>query len=88
MPKYGRGLNREVVAAANTGTIPDQFRVTDVRRMISKKNWRPEPTENYINCCLGNGSSDTYSLNYTKYFRSVGDGMYVVRDEYQGAQWV
>lgn len=88
MPKYGRGLNREVVAAVNTGTMPDQFSVSDVRSMVSRKKWCPEPTENYINCCLGNGSSDTYSLTYKKYFRSVGDGMYIVRDEYKGVQWV
>lgn len=87
MPKYGRGLNREIVAEVNKGIILEPFSISDVRALAIRKNWNEEITENYINCCLGNGSSDTHSLTYKKYFRSVGDGGYIVRAEFKGSNW-
>ena len=83
MAKYGRGLNREIASEVNIGKIVETFSITDVRSMIQRKGWTPEPTENYINCCLANGSSDTHSLTYKKYFRSIGNGFYPLRDEFK-----
>jgi len=87
MPKYGRGLNREVVAAVNKGTISEPFSVKQVRWLIKERGWRPEPPEEYVVVTLANGASDNHSLTYKKYFVSIGDGMYKVRTEYKGSDW-
>ncbi len=88
MPKYGRGLNREIVAEVNGGIIQEPFRVTDVRRMINRKMWKPEPTNKYINSCLANASSETHSLTYKNYFQSSGGGAYIVRKKFKGMNWL
>jgi len=87
MAKYGRGLNREIVAAVNAGLIIDPFSTKDIRKLIKFKNWTPEPTENYINVTLANGASDKHSTTYKKYFLSVGDGQYRIRNKYKGNDW-
>jgi hypothetical protein len=87
MPKYGRGLNREVVAAVNRGSITEPFSVREVRRMIKKKGWKPKPSEKYVVVALANGASDNHSHTYKKYFLSVGEGLYKLRSEYKGSKW-
>jgi hypothetical protein len=88
MPKYGRGLNREVVAAVNEGFIAEPFAVKNVRWLIKEKGWRPEPPEQYVVVSLANGASDDHSPTYKKYFLSAGDGLYKLRNEYKGHDWV
>jgi hypothetical protein len=88
MPKYGRGLNREVCAAVNGGFISEPFAVKDVRWLIKKKGWSPEPSGQYVVVALANGASDDHSPTYKKYFVSFGDGLYILRNEYKGPEWV
>jgi hypothetical protein len=38
MAKYGRGLNREIVAAVNNGVILEPFSTIEVRKLIKFKN--------------------------------------------------
>ena len=64
MPKYGRGLNREVVAAVNGGFIAEPFTVKEVRWLIKEKGWKPEPPEEYVVVALANGASDNHSYWY------------------------
>jgi len=86
--KYGRGLNREMVAMVNSGQIKEPFSISDVYRLIDLKEWNPSPTENYINCCLANGSSETHSTTYKKYFFATRDGKYTVREDYRNSAWL
>ena len=88
MPKYGRGLNREVVAAVNRGAISEPLTVKKVRLLIKEKNWRPEPPEEYVIVTLANGASDNHSPTYKKYFISIGDGQYKLRSEYKCSDWI
>jgi hypothetical protein len=87
MPKYGRGLNRELVAAVNTGLVSEPFSVKDVRKLIKTKGWLPDPPEEYVTVALANGASDRHSATYKKYFFSIGDGLYRLRPEYKGSKW-
>ncbi len=87
MPKYGRGLNREVVAAVNKGSITEPFTVREVRRLIKEKGWKPEPPEVYIVVALANGASENHSPTYKKYFLSAGEGLYRLRTKYKGTAW-
>ena len=84
MPKYGRGLNREIVAAVNKGSIIEPFSVREVRWLIREKGWKPEPPEVYVVVALANGASDNHSPTYKKYFLSVGEGLYKLRTKYKG----
>jgi hypothetical protein len=84
MAKYGRGLNPEIVSAVNARVITEPFSTKDVRKLIKLKNWKPEPSENYINVTLANGASEKHSISYRKYFLSVGDGHYKLREKYKG----
>jgi hypothetical protein len=88
MAKYGRGLNREIVAAVNAGLITEPFSTKDIRKLIKQKNWTPEPTENHINVTLANATSAEHSLTYKKYFLPVGDGQYKVKPQYKGKDWL
>jgi len=87
MPKYGRGLNREIVGAVNSGLIPESFSTKDIRKLIKTRNWYPCPPENYINVTLANAASDSHSATYKKYFISVGDSQYKLRSQYKGNEW-
>jgi len=87
MPKYGRGLNREVVGAVNKGSILEPFTTREVRGLIKEKGWRPEPPEAYIVVSLGNGASENHSFTYKKYFVSVGEGLYRLCAKYKGMEW-
>jgi hypothetical protein len=88
MAKYGRGLNREMVAAVNSGLISEPFSTKDVRALIHKEGWQPEPTDNYINVALANGSSVRHSPTYKKYFASIGDGQYKLKEQFKGDKWL
>jgi hypothetical protein len=87
MPKYGRGLNREVVAAVNLGHISEPFSVKQVRWLIKEKGWGAQIPETYIVVSLANGTSDDHSSTYKKYFLSAGDGLYRLRPQYKGQKW-
>lgn len=87
MSKYGRGLNREMVAAVNTGLVLEPFSANDVRKLIEAKRWQPCSTESYITTALTNGASNHHSITYKKYFLSMGDGLYKLRIEYKGSEW-
>ena len=84
MAKFGNGLNREVVAEVNAGIIKEPFSVSDVKKMIQRKAWNPPPTEKYVNSCLADAASEKHSQTYGKYFESVGEGKYRVREAYKG----
>lgn len=88
MPKYGRGLNRELVGAVNAGEIREPFCISDVKKLIALKKWEPPPTQAYINVTLSNASSPDHSLTYKKYFISLGNGQYKLRDAYRGSDWL
>ena len=87
MAKYGRGLNRELVAAVNNGIVTEPFTVADVRKVIRQNGWKPEPPENYVLVALPNGASEDHSHTFKKYFRSLGDGRYILRPEFKGPKW-
>lgn len=87
MPKYGRGLNRELVAAVNTGLVSEPFSVKDVRKLIKAKGWWPGPSKEHVTVTLANGASDQHSATFKKYFLSIGDGLYRLRPEYKGSKW-
>jgi len=87
MAKYGRGLNRELVAAVNSGIVSEPFTVSDVRKVIRENGWKPEPPEEYVVVALSNGASEKHSQTYKKYFRSLGDGQYILRPEFKGKCW-
>ena len=86
--RYGRGLNREVVAAVNCGFVSEPFSTKDVRKLIEHKGWKPKPPETYVKVTLSGGASDKHSIIYKKYFVSVGDGLYKLRPKYRGSEWV
>ncbi len=85
MAKFGRGVNREVVAAVNTGELREPLTVHSVRYLVAKRGWTPSPE--LVLAALENASSDDHNLSYTKYFRAVGRGRYELRDEYRGPDW-
>ncbi len=87
MSTFGRGLNREVVAAVNRGSISETFGVRDVRLLIGEKGWT-EPSEKYVIARLANGSNDNSGPTHKKYFHSLGGGLYKLRSEYKGAEWL
>lgn len=88
MSKYGRGLNREIVAAVNSGLISEPFSTKYVRNLIAIKKWDPGPSEKHINVTLANAASDEHSPTYKKYFESVATGLYKVKSEYKSQEWL
>ncbi|MBN2429402.1 MAG: hypothetical protein JXK94_13795 [Deltaproteobacteria bacterium] len=88
MAKYGRGLNRELVAAVNSGLISEPFAIRDVKHLVREKGWHPEVSDKYINVALVNGSSERPSPTYKKYFTSVGQGLYVLKNQFKGDEWL
>jgi hypothetical protein len=79
MPKYGRGLNKELVEAVKMGSVSEPFSVKDLRSLIEEKGW--QVPEEYVTVALANGASDQHSRTYKKYFFSIGDGSYRLRPE-------
>jgi hypothetical protein len=86
MPKFGRGLNREVVAAVNRGLISEPFSVATVRQFAMSNNW--DVSENYLIVCLANAAAETHSHTFKKYFNALGNGQYRIRQEFKGANWL
>ena len=85
MPKYGDGLNREIVRAVNRENMDEPFSVIDVRRFAKQRGW--EVKESFITTCLANGSNEQYSHTYRKYFRQLGNGRYELAHNYRGSDW-
>ena len=49
MPKYGRGLNREVVSAVNRGIIKAPITIDDVKCFVKSNNWSvPDSYKMYV----------------------------------------
>jgi hypothetical protein len=78
MPKYGRGLNREIAIAVRERRITEPFSAADVRRYVQSRGWVVPDT--YITVCLANGASEMHSNTYKKYFKPIGEGMYKLSD--------
>ena len=81
MPKYGRGLNREIVAAVNRGAILEPFGVREIIDYAAGRGWHPP--ESYTRSTLANASSGAHSQTYKKYFEALGEGRYALRPEYR-----
>ncbi len=88
MPKYGRGLNREIVSAVNASLVSEPLSVSDVRLIVKQKGWNPGPTEEYITVALANGANLKHSHTYKKYFIALGEGKYKIRPEFKGKKWL
>ena len=78
MAKYGDGFGIEFARAVKIGLIHQPFTTQDVKWFAQYKGWNPP--EQYMNVLLANGSSENHSLSYKKYFRSMGNGQYVLSD--------
>ena len=85
MPKYGRGLNREILGAVNLGLLSEPFGVSDIKHFANKRGWNVPET--YLNVSLANGTSGKHSLTYRKYFVSVGNGRYKLGPSFKGGAW-
>ena len=85
MPKYDRGLNREIVAAVNIGTIGEPFGIAEIKKFAFSKGWIIPDT--YINVTLANGANPNHSITYRKYYTSLGNGLYRVKPEFRGTEW-
>lgn len=80
MPKYGKGLNREIFEAVKAGQVAQPFSVNHVRQLAKQKGW--DIPENYIAVCLANGASETHSITFKKYFIALGNGQYKVKPHF------
>ena len=77
MPKYGKGLGREIYEAVKRGEITQPFNVADCRRFTVKKGW--EIPEKYLRVALANSEVNRdHSETYKNYFVRVSEGMYVI----------
>ena len=85
MPKYGRGLNRELVAAVNCGLVSEPFDISSLERFVKQKGWSVPKT--YLNVALSNATSVTHSLTYGKYFRCISEGKYELLPFCRGSGW-
>jgi hypothetical protein len=85
MPKYGRGLNREIVGAVNQGILTEPLTAAKVRQYAESRGWNSPDA--YIDVALSNGASSEHSQTYRKYFDALGGGKYTVKRQYKGAKW-
>lgn len=85
MSKYGRGLNREIVAAVNAGELQEPVCTRDVRELCESRGWGVTPA--YLAVTLANAASDDHSPTYKKYFVRVSEGRYVVASTFKGGNW-
>ena len=83
MPKYGRGLNREIVEAVNRGEMSEPFGIRDVKEFARRRGWNVP--DSYSNVALANAASPEHSQMYKKYFYQVGEGRYRLREEFRGS---
>ena len=80
MPKYGNGLNREIMEAVRQGELPNKLNYDRILGFARGKGW--DVTDSYLRVALTNGSAENHSRNYKKYFEKTGEGEYRVRKEY------
>lgn len=85
VPKYGRGLNREIVGGVNQGYLPESFSVADIKKFVAQKSW--QVPETYVVVCLANSAATKHSHTYIKYFVSLGNGQYKLSENFTGGQW-
>lgn len=83
--KYGRGLARELVSAVNCGIIGEPFTVDDERRLIQMNGW--DVPETMIYPVLYGGASNSHSSMHKKYFFELGNGQFMLRDEFRSPKW-
>ena len=77
MPKYGRGLGREIYEAVKKGEIIQPFNVSDCRNFTLSKEW--DVPESYLRVALANSEVDRdHSDTYKNYFVRVSEGMYEI----------
>jgi len=75
MPKYGKGLGREIFEAAERGILIQPFNVEDCRRFALSKGWKIP--ESYLRVVLSNSEIDRkHSDTYKNYFIRVSEGRY------------
>lgn len=76
MAKYGRGLNKEIYLAVKSGEVVEPFGIAEIKEFVNRRGW--SVPKNYINVCLANAASKNHSPTYKKYFKSVGEGQYII----------
>ena len=77
MPKYGKGLGKEIYLAAKKGIILQPFTVSDCRKFVLSKGW--DVPESYLKVVLANSERErNHSDNYTDYFSRVSKGKYII----------
>ena len=81
MGKCGKGLGKEFALAVIHKEVPEIFNTEELRRFIEKRGWNP--SENYVNVLLANSASSTHSKTYPQYFKSIGNGEYMLSDDVQ-----
>jgi hypothetical protein len=59
LPKYGRGLNREIVGGVNRMIIKEPFSKRDIKIFTKTMSWD-----------IPDAASEKHSLTYKKYFIS------------------
>ena len=59
MTKYVRGLNREIVAAVNTGELTEPLTIVSVQALVHHRRWAV--TDQFITLALVNAASETHS---------------------------
>jgi len=88
MPKYGRGLNREIVASVNSGSLQEPLTVDKIRKWLGNQKWGAKVPEKYTAVCLTNASSTEHSPGFKKYFEKIREGEYRVKTEFKNSKWV
>ncbi len=79
MGKCGKGLGKEFSLVVLRSEVPGIFNTEELRKFIKKRGWNP--SEKYVNVLLANSASLSHSKNYPQYFKSIGDGKYVLSDD-------
>lgn len=75
MPKYGKGLGKEIYIGAKNGEILQPFTVNDCRDFAISKGW--DVPESYLKVVLANSEKDRdHSDTYKDYFMRVSEGKY------------
>ncbi len=68
------GLAKIIVSAVKSGQIPPEFRVRDIMNYCDRNGLHYK--ESYYRVILANGSAETHSLSYKKYFKRLEKGLY------------
>jgi len=75
MPKYGKGLGKEIYNAVLKGDISEPFTVNDCRKYTRTRGW--DIPETYLRVLLANSEKNrTHSSTYKSYFSRVSEGKY------------